>query len=118
MVKRLVVWVLAVIFFVCTAPTFAKDGSGKSPHPNTKALEHANENAKFKRTAGVKDSAVEKSDREAAKALKESNKKAEKERKESEKKAEKLKKESEKEAKKKQKEIEKQTRQMNKGIGK
>jgi hypothetical protein len=122
MVKRTVVWIIVVMFFAGITPIFAKDGGGKVPNPNEKAYEHANENARFKRTGDVKGKEAEKvkerSVKEAEKAKKEVEKKAEKEKKEAEKKIEKAKRVAEKEAKKKQKEMEKEARKVEEGLNK
>ncbi len=96
MVKRIAVWIIAVMFFAGTTSVFAKDGGGKGPHPSEKAYEHANGNARFKRTGDVKN-------KEAEKAAKQAEKEAKK---------------AQKEAKKKQKEIEKEAKKANKGLNK
>jgi len=120
--KRIMIWIVVLMFFISTTPAFAKYEKGKSPDPSKKAYEHANENARFKRTGDVKtedaEKAVKRSEKEAQKAKKEAEKKAEKEKKAAEKKAQKERKEAEKEAKKQQKEAEKAAKEMNKKLGK
>ena len=118
MAKRIAVWVVMVMFFAGTVPAFAKDGGGKGPNPSEKAYEHANDNAKFKRTADVKakdtEDAAKKADKEARKAKKEAEEKAEKDKKMADKEAKK----AEKEAKKKQKDADKEARKSSKNFKK
>ena len=94
MVKKIAVWIIAVIFFAGVTPIFAA-GEGKSgPNPNKEAYEHASDRARFKRGEDLKDK-----DKEAQKAKRE---------------VEKAHRKAEKEAKKKQKEAEKKARKMGK----
>ena len=54
MIKRIVAWVIAIMFFAGVTPVFAeKGGKGGGPNPSQKAYEHANDNAKFKRSGDV-----------------------------------------------------------------
>lgn len=107
MVKRIAVWIIAVMFFASTTPIFALDEGKSGPNPSKKAYEHANENARFKRTENLKDKG-------AVKAEKEAKKKSEKAKKEEEK----AKQEAEKNAEKKQKEMEREVKKVKKGLGK
>lgn len=103
MLKRIAVFLVAVIFFAGSVPVFA-DGEDKGgPNPNEKAYEHANEHAKFKRLEDVKNKETGKAKKEAEKA-----KKAE----------EKAKRDAEKEAKKKDKEARKELKKGKKNFAK
>ena len=106
MVKRIAVWIIAVMFFVSTTPIFALDESKNGPNPNKEAYEHASEKARFKRAEGLKD-------KDAVKAAKKAGKETEKAKKETEK----ANKAVEKEAKKKQKDTDKETKKMKRGFG-
>ncbi|MFA5146815.1 MAG: hypothetical protein WC515_05560 [Candidatus Omnitrophota bacterium] len=107
MMKRIAVWIIAVMFFAGTTPIFAADESKGGPDPNKEAYEHASEKARFKRTEDLKD-------KDAIKAAKKAEKEAERAKRE----AEKAKRKAEKEAKKKQKEMERKAKKTKKEFGK
>jgi hypothetical protein len=69
---------LVLIGFLMATPVFAKGPhTGFNPHPNQNAYEHANDNARFKRTDAQKN--VEKDVEDAEKSAKKAARKAEKE---------------------------------------
>jgi len=105
--RRIAIWLIAVIFFAGTTPIFAADEDKSSPTPNKEAYEHANENARFNRTGDLKD-------KEAMKAARKAEKETEKTKKE----ADRAQRKAEKEAKKKQKGMGKETKKMKKSFGK
>jgi hypothetical protein len=107
MLKRMVVSITAIVFFIGVTPAFGREGNG--PTPNKNAYEHASDKAKFKRAGDVKNKdaehAAKRAEKEAEKAKREIEKKAEKAKRETERQAEKAKREAEKEARKAQKKL-------------
>jgi len=95
--KKMAAWIVAVMFFAGTIPTFALDEGKNGPNPNKEAYEHANEHAKFKRTENMKDKEAIKAEKEA----KRESEKAKREERKVKRGAEKKRRQAEKEAKKK-----------------
>jgi hypothetical protein len=111
--KRIAVWVIAVMFLAGATPMFALDEDKGGPNPNKEAYEHANEHARFKRTEGSEDKEVVKSEKEVKKEAQKAEREEEKVKRE----AEKASRKSGKEAKKKQKEMKRESRKAGKGKG-
>lgn len=113
MVKRIAIWILAVIFFSTATPVFAEYEMKGNPDPNKKAYEHASKNARFNRAEDLKNKEAMKAERAAKKEAEKAKREAEKAKRE----ALKAQKKAEKELKKKQKAMEKEARKAGKGKG-
>lgn len=103
--KRIMAWLVAIMFFIGVMPVFGADNDKANPTPNKEAYEHANEHARFMRTEASKSN---------IKAANKSDNEAEKEKKRLDKEAKKKQEALDKEAKKKQKEAQKAAKKIKK----